>query len=451
MTALNQDGILQFAYTQDDLAPVTTANPTSTDGPTPLAITLTCNDTAAGSGCQNIAFTKTDDGSTPAEPQFDAGGNITTGQTYASPILAVDGKNTKIKFKARDNAGVVEAVKAENYNIDSNVATINLVSNQNDFISSIAGAKQSTNLTWDTDKVGTTWSVRYGGTNCTDGTQIATGTTPGPAGTDVVTNVDAIAPAPQLPIGAQTVRICVQNIATVWAFITKTITRDDTSATGTPSLSSGSNVTNGTQPFIITFNETMDTGTLTLGGTMIPPEAAAPAWSTTTNTNDTLTISPATTWANAAGKTLVIAAANLKDLAGNNINAISLNYNIDSVTPIVTLNSNEYASVSNDPAGFGRQTTDINFNHNRIGDNLAHTVRIGGTDCTNGSVSTHATATGNSTGGAVVTTIKASDLAPGDNTIRVCVVNFAGTFGSSTHVIKRLDEGPVYAMAAKLE
>jgi len=68
-----------------------------------------------------------------------------------------------------------------------------------------------------------------------------------------------------------------------------------------------------TTPLVVTFSETMDTGTLTLGGTMAAESDGGKWTSSSANTSDTLTVSPASTWSVGSGKSLVV---NCKDLQG---------------------------------------------------------------------------------------------------------------------------------------
>ncbi|MFH1829163.1 MAG: Ig-like domain-containing protein [Pseudomonadota bacterium] len=74
-----------------------------------------------------------------------------------------------------------------------------------------------------------------------------------------------------------------------------------------------------TQSVVITFSETMDTTSLVLGGTM-GPESDGGVWSTTTNENDTVTISPTATWTSGI-RTLTFTAS---DLAGNSVASASI-------------------------------------------------------------------------------------------------------------------------------
>ena len=83
---------------------------------------------------------------------------------------------------------------------------------------------------------------------------------------------------------------------------------------------------------VVTFSESMKTGSLVLGGTMAS-ESDRGVWSRTTNTNDTLTISPTASWTGGSGKTLTI---NASDLADNPVTPISLNYNVDTTLASAT-------------------------------------------------------------------------------------------------------------------
>jgi len=82
-----------------------------------------------------------------------------------------------------------------------------------------------------------------------------------------------------------------------------------------------------TASIVVTFSKSMDTDSLLLEGTM-GSESDGGAWSTTTNTNDTLTISPSTSWS-LGTRTLTIACT---DLAGNELATASVSANKDAST-----------------------------------------------------------------------------------------------------------------------
>ena len=76
----------------------------------------------------------------------------------------------------------------------------------------------------------------------------------------------------------------------------------------------------------VLFSESMDTsaGALQLGGEMAS-ESNGGIWSTTANSNDTLTISPSSAWFGSPGRSLTIDAL---DLAGNALSTLYLSYDI---------------------------------------------------------------------------------------------------------------------------
>ncbi|MFH1873863.1 MAG: Ig-like domain-containing protein [Pseudomonadota bacterium] len=81
-----------------------------------------------------------------------------------------------------------------------------------------------------------------------------------------------------------------------------------------------------TQSIVIFFNESMDTASLALAGTMAD-DSDGGVWSTTTNDNDTLTISPVANWNIETGN-LVIEAS---DLAGNALATLTVTFGVQVV------------------------------------------------------------------------------------------------------------------------
>ena len=96
-------------------------------------------------------------------------------------------------------------------------------------------------------------------------------------------------------------------------------------------------IINNVQPVVIVFSIAMEPATLVLTGTMAA-DGGVPVWSTTTNTNDTLTISPSGAWTGGAHTLIIdVKAKNTKSLAPPG--TLTLNYTVDdallinSVTP----------------------------------------------------------------------------------------------------------------------
>ncbi|MFC1524468.1 Ig-like domain-containing protein [Thermodesulfobacteriota bacterium] len=82
---------------------------------------------------------------------------------------------------------------------------------------------------------------------------------------------------------------------------------------------------------VITFSETIGTSTLVLGGAM-GNEDDGGVWSQTSVTDDTLTISPATSWTDGAADLTVDA----NDLSGNSLATMNLSYTVDATLPTGT-------------------------------------------------------------------------------------------------------------------
>jgi len=74
----------------------------------------------------------------------------------------------------------------------------------------------------------------------------------------------------------------------------------------------------------LTYNASMDPASLVLGGDMAG-ESGAGVWSTTNAMNDTLTLSPASSWAQRTGRHLVVDA---KDTSGRQARTVNLEYDI---------------------------------------------------------------------------------------------------------------------------
>ena len=123
-------------------------------------------------------------------------------------------------------------------------------------------------------------------------------------------------------------------------------------------------------------------------------------------------------------------AASQTDAAGNTGSSGNQTVVIDKTAPVVTIDS-----ITPDPTNSG--TTAI-WHAN---DNGAYSVRVGGTDCSTGTVvssGTYSTAPA-----AVATPIAASDLSEGSNTIRVCVTDTAANTGSAVSSVTKDTTSPI--------
>ena len=113
--ALNQDsflgGITGLVVTLDNIQPVTSVSSPGGTYNTVQNISLTCTDDV--SGCEKTIYTL--DGSVP---EFNGDGTILNGTEYSSPISVIDG-GTTLNYISRDIAGNVEALKTQQYTIDT--------------------------------------------------------------------------------------------------------------------------------------------------------------------------------------------------------------------------------------------------------------------------------------------------------------------------------------------
>jgi len=105
-------------------------------------------------------------------------------------------------------------------------------------------------------------------------------------------------------------------------------TVDATLPSAVASPESGSTISESAS-IVITFSESMDTGTLVFGGDMAS-ESDGGVWSETTYTDDTLTINPSIAWTDGSGRTLSV---DCEDLAGNSLLTLNLSYTVDVTLP----------------------------------------------------------------------------------------------------------------------
>ncbi len=98
---------------------------------------------------------------------------------------------------------------------------------------------------------------------------------------------------------------------------------------------------NGTTSVVVTFSTSMDTTTLTLGGTLAA-ESDGGTWSTVSVADDTLTIVPSSQWSDGA-KTLTV---DVSDLNGTAIGTLNLSYTVDATLPVASVNPTDTSTIS---------------------------------------------------------------------------------------------------------
>lgn len=93
----------------------------------------------------------------------------------------------------------------------------------------------------------------------------------------------------------------------------------------------GTGPINGSTEIIVTFDESMDTGSLILGGDL-GLSSDNGTWSSTSVTDDTLAVAPFSTWSAGSNEILTVDA---QDLAGNALVTLNLSYIVDTSVPVV--------------------------------------------------------------------------------------------------------------------
>lgn len=236
----NKSGELEIPVVRDTVAPTIQANIGSGAYGTPQNVTFTCSE-----NCNNIAYTLLEGTSMPANPAtpvFNATtGSVTTGTAltgaWQTPYVP-DPRFSKINLKAFDKAGNQSTTNAYifSYQIDLAMPTTTFASpaTTHDYLSTLAGAYNSTILTWSADK-GSQYQICVGDT----GVAGASGCAAGPAcngGTNLFGTAQAYTPgatvnttinATSLAVGANRIHVCVQSGATV-GDATYTLNRDNT-------------------------------------------------------------------------------------------------------------------------------------------------------------------------------------------------------------------------------
>jgi hypothetical protein len=207
--------------TRDDTAPTLSLSPGTGNYSSIQSVTASCSDTG-GAGCDKIAYSY-GAGSNPTDPAINAGtGAVTSGTQYASALTPSDDVVNFYEFRARDNAGNVSSVQAQSLTISTGVANLTV----NSFDGTISGGASAFN--WQSDRPGS-YSVRIGGTDCTNGSAAT--------GTNVSGSIAAATPVStsitngNFSGGANTVRLCVQNVLGNYGSTTRTVTKDTTAPT----------------------------------------------------------------------------------------------------------------------------------------------------------------------------------------------------------------------------
>ncbi|TGK39206.1 DUF1566 domain-containing protein [Leptospira gomenensis] len=235
---------------RDDTAPSVSFTPAAGSyGSSVPSVTISCSDTG-NSGCHKTAFRS---GGTAASIAND--GTAASGNTiYSSAISLTNNTTTDLSAIAVDKAGNVGSAVSATYVVSVGNPTITIVS----LSKSVIKGSASSVLKWKSDIAGN-YSIRLGGTDCSSGTSLTTGSVA--ANTDT----DYTVLGSDLSSGSNDVRICVTTAGSNVGNNSASITRDDAGPqiiAVSPALSPNTTayaLSTGQRTFSITFNEDMDT------------------------------------------------------------------------------------------------------------------------------------------------------------------------------------------------
>ncbi|TGL42491.1 chitobiase/beta-hexosaminidase C-terminal domain-containing protein [Leptospira perdikensis] len=386
--------------------------------------TLTCADNkAAGS----IVYTL--DG---AIPSFLPKTGTIIAKSSQAVSLSTEGTHT-LQAICRDLAGNVSAPISIVYTIDTKIPALTIVGQSSGAISASAGAISSSTATWKSDRSGS-FTVREG-SSCDTGTIATTGT--------ATANVDqgfVRSHSNFTGEGTKTYRICVTASNGLTGFVSVSLQRDDTAPVVTADPGAGYYGVATSVSLSCT-----DTGGSGCDGIAYAFQVGSaptnPAIQGTTGTvsSGTLYTSAITMADGAVTYTKFVA----RDKAGNVSGVSSANYTVD--TQVATITVNSYTAAIN-----GSSNVSLSWQSSKAG---SYQIRLGGSNCSNGTALTNTGSNANVSGNVSATTDITSAIAnslfvEGDNTIRICVANLIGSFGSTTRTTKKDTAAPVLTMAS---
>ncbi|MCW7504352.1 Lcl C-terminal domain-containing protein [Leptospira paudalimensis] len=338
-----------------------------------------------------------------------------------------------LRYICKDLAGNTSPQTSSTYTIDTNIPNITIGSQSTQYISNLGSAINSANIVWQSNRNGS-YVVLEGGTDCNNGTPASGTNVNGSVTGGANTTTTLTASGSFSGQAAKTFRICVtDNISTLKGYSTFTLTRDDTPPTVSASPGAGSY---GVATSVsLTCSDTGGAScdkivyALSIGSA---PTNPAMTGSSGIVTSGNLYTSPLSMTDGAVTYTKWIA----RDLAGNVSNVISANYTVDTTVATITINS--FSPTSQFINGTATQT--IAWQSSIQGN---YQIRIGGTDCSNGTVASGTNISGSASAGTPVSsTIANASFSTGVNTVRICVgPNLVGNYGFSTTTITK-DSSP---------
>ncbi|MCW7502815.1 chitobiase/beta-hexosaminidase C-terminal domain-containing protein [Leptospira paudalimensis] len=386
--------------------------------------TLTCSDNEAPG---SIVYTL--DASTP---NFSPKQGTIIAKASQAISLSTEGSHT-LQAICRDLAGNLSTPISIVYTIDTKIPALTLVSQSSTSVSASANAINSSTSTWRTDKDGS-FAIREG-SSCDSGTIVSSGSATANVDQGFVRSYTHFSSE-----GTKTFRICVTASNGLTGFVSFSLQRDDTAPVVTANPGTGNYGVS--TSITLSCSDTGGSGCDKIAyAAQVGSTPANPTIQGTTGTVSNGTLYNAALAMSDASVTYTKFVA--RDKAGNVSNVSSEIYTVDTEVASITVNShvttiNHLSNVS------------INWQSTKSG---PFQIRLDGTNCSNGTALSNSGDNVNVTGNVVattdtLTTIANSHFSEGDHTIRICVTNLVGSYGSTTRSTKKDTTAPVVTMAS---
>ncbi len=404
----------------DSTAPNSSASPNGGSFANAQTVTITCSDSVAPG---NIIYTT--DGSIPSFSPLH--GKIASPPNTEFTIGSQGNGTYTVQFLCRDLAGNSESsVHSAVFTLNDNIPAISLTG-PSSYISNISGAVNSSGFTWSSNQAGT-YSIRKNASSCSDGVVLESGS--------VLANIANTGPtilASSLSVGNNSFLICVSSGLT--GTKTFTVTRDDTPPTVTPTPTGGS--FGESKSVSLSCSDTGGSGcdiiaySLQTGSSPADPSINGSNGAISSGTEYSVPLSP-------ADSSITYIKYTSRDNAGNTSSVIGQTYTIDTNVATVTVSSS--TSVIN-----GSTNASVAWQSSKAGN---YQFRIGGSDCSDGTALSNGSGNSNVAGSIAAggpdtsTTISNSSFNSGSNTVRICVSNLIGNFGSATRTVTKDGTSP---------
>ncbi|MCW7487489.1 chitobiase/beta-hexosaminidase C-terminal domain-containing protein [Leptospira meyeri] len=412
------------AILSDTTSPTITSSLSAGTFSTTQSTALTCTDNKAPG---SIVYTL--DSSTPAF--LPKTGTIIT---KSSQVISLSSEGTHtLSALCRDLAGNLSVPISIVYTIDTKIPALTIVSQSSTAISASANAIASSTAIWRSDRSGS-FTVREG-SSCDSGTIATTGTATASVDQNFVRSHTHFTGE-----GTKTYRICVTGTNGLTGFASVTLQRDDTAPVVTADPGAGSY---GVATSVsLSCSDTGGSGCERIAYAV--QAGSAPTNPAIQGTNGT--VSSGTLYTAAIAMTdgaVTYTKFVASDKAGNVSNISSANYTVDTQVATITVNS-QTAAIN------GSSNVSVSWQSSKAGN---YQIRLGGSSCSTGTALTNTGNNANVTGNIAATTdtsttIANSQFAEGDNTIRICVANLVGSFGSTTRSTNKDTTAPVVTMAS---